>query len=523
MKRFTAAALAAVFLTAAAGCACGGSGGGQPAGDQAANSDRLSTDVFFYDYSDTYIGSVRSSLEGLMKGERDTFSYTFYDGASDQSTQTEQIETAITRGSDLLVVNVVTTGSDEASQTIIQNASAQNVPVIFFNREVSDDIINSYDKCLFIGTDADEAGYMQGEMIARWLLSGDNAQRADLNGDKKIAYVMFRGELGNAEAYGRTRYSVENANLMLEQSGSEYCLVPSAANQYDQTQDDDGISRYYLYGNWSATTAKNLMDTALTTYSLSDGDIEMIIANNDDQALGAIEAMNELGYNSGDPAKTIPVFGVDATSVARQAIQAGNMTGTVEQDADGMAEAILHFSRNIAEGRDLMDGVENFHMDEDVAKIRISYSIYTADSAASGSDVSDSSARMFPDGDGIMSGRSGMDSTANGGSQSFIAGPAQQGGYANNGGRSGKEDGNNSEKNSIGSGMNGAANGGSGRSGQGSIGSSGNGSGSSGSGGQNGSGSGSGGGGSARDRIMSGQSPASNSGSGSGGGIYNAQ
>ena len=385
MRKFTAAALA-VFLLTAAGCSCGGAGGqNTPGGDQAANSDRLSVDTFFYDYSDTYIGSVRSNMETLLKNERDLFSYTFYDGASDQSTQTEQIETAVTRGSDLLVVNVVTTGSDEASQTIIQNASSGRIPVIFFNREISDDIINSYDNCLFVGTDADEAGYMQGQMIAEYLMNGDNAQRYDVNGDKKISYVMFRGELGNTEAYGRTRYSVENANLMLEQGGSEYRLVPSAANQYDQTQDDDGVSRYYLYGNWSATTAKNLMDTALTTYSLDNGDIEMVIANNDDQALGAIEAMNELGYNSGDPAKYIPVFGVDATSVAREAIQSGIMSGTIEQDARGMAETILHFARNVAEGRELKDGIEAFHVDEDVDKVRISYHIFTGDNGLYGS------------------------------------------------------------------------------------------------------------------------------------------
>ncbi len=501
MKRFTAAALAAAVLMLTAGCACSGSdsGTGSQNNDHAANSDRLSADVFFYDYSDTYIGSVRSSLERLMKNEKDKYSYTFYDGASDQATQTEQVETAITRGSDLLVVNVVTTGSDEASQTIIQNASGRNVPVIFFNREVSDDIVNSYDQCLFIGTDADEAGYMQGEMIANWLMSGDNAQRCDTNGDKKISYVMFRGELGNAEAYGRTRYSVENANLLLEQNGSEYRLAPSAANQYDQTQDDDGISRYYLYGNWSATTAKNLMDTALTTYSLSDGDIEMIIANNDDQALGAIEAMNELGYNSGDPAKTIPVFGVDATSVAREAIQAGNMTGTVQQDADGMAQAILHFAGNIAAGRDLMDGVENFTKDEDVAKIRISYSIYTADNAGGGNGAASNSdnagsasgadARNFT-GNSMGGNNSGMGRTGNGGSDIVTAGPTQTGGYANNGGSGGNTGGMNGGASN--GGMNGGtANGGNSTGGSG--------------------------------RIMSGNSPASNSGSGSGGGLYNQQ
>jgi len=445
MKRITAALMAVIILAIATGCACGGSGAGSTQTGQnsgAANADRLSVDVFFYDYSDTYIGSVRSALESQLRMANDKFSYTFYDGASDQATQTEQIETAITRGSDLLVVNIVTTGSDEAAQTIIQNASDNGIPVIFFNREVSDSLVNSYDNCLFVGTDADEAGYMQGQMIAEYLLEGDNAQRCDINGDKEIAYVMFRGELGNAEAYGRTRYSVENANLMLEEADSEYRLVPSEANQYDQTQDDDGISRYYLYGNWSATTAKNLMDTALTTYSLSDGDIEMIIANNDDQALGAIEAMNEFGYNNGNPEKTIPVFGVDATSVARQSIQAGNMSGTIEQDAKGMAEGIMHFARNIAENRSLMSGAENFNVDDDVAKVRISYSIFTGDGSgtagstqnASGTDtpVSGADSGTAADNSRIFSGRSGADEgRMSGGNFSGNSGSGSGGGLYN--------------------------------------------------------------------------------------------
>lgn len=379
MKRFAAALLAVLMLLCMA--ACGSSGGsagqnGQNGQEQnGGGKKKLSVDVFFYDYSDTYIGSVRSQLETMLRERSDRFSYTFYDGASDQSTQTEQVETAITRGSDLLIVNIVTTGSDEAAQNIVDNASGRDIPVIFFNREVSDDVVNSYDKCLFVGTDANEAGYMQGQMIAEYLLEGDNAKNADLNGDKKLSYVMFRGELGNAEAYGRTKFSISNANELLE--GSGYTLTPSAANQYDQTQEDDGVSRYYLYGNWSASAAKNLMDTALTTYSLSNGDIELIVANNDDQALGAIEAINEQGYNKGDESKVIPVFGVDATSVAQEAILAGNMVGTIRQDAAGMAEGILHFADNIATGNELMAGVEAYNRDDDSPKIRIPYAIFT--------------------------------------------------------------------------------------------------------------------------------------------------
>lgn len=336
----------------------------------------IQVDVFFYSYSDTYIGSVRQAMEDQLKAAADKFTYNFYDGAENQAKQTQDIETALTRGTDLLIVNIVTTGSDEAAQGIVDLAKEKDIPVIFFNREVSDLVVNSYEKCVFVGTDADEAGYMQGQMIAEFLLSEGNLEKYDLNADKEIAYVMFRGELGNAEAYGRTKYSVTKANELLAEAG--YKLVPSKANQTDNTQEADGISPFYLYGNWSAANAKNLMDTALTSFALDNGDIEIVIANNDDQALGAIESMNEKGYNDGNAASGyMPVFGVDATAVAQDAIANGKMTGTIKQDAVGMASGILFLAANVQSGAELMANTDTFNVDEDVAKVRIPYAIFT--------------------------------------------------------------------------------------------------------------------------------------------------
>jgi methyl-galactoside transport system substrate-binding protein len=336
-------------------------------------ADLFQVDVFFYDYGDTYIASVRSELETELKKMSDTLRYTFYDGASDQTKQTTQVDTAITKGSDLLIVNVVTTGSDEAAQNIVNEAKEKQIPIIFFNREVSNAVVKSYDKCIFVGTDADQAGVMQGEMIATFLKEEGNLAKYDVDGDKKINYIMFRGELGNAEAFGRTLYSVKTANEKLVDSG--YKLVPSLANQTDSTQPNDGISPYYLYGNWSATKAKDLMETALTSYKLDSGDIELVIANNDDQALGAIEALNEKNYNTGKAdAKIIPTFGVDATEVAKDAIKNKKMVGTVKQDSTAMAKAIVDFVNDAKDKRDF--DLSGYTVDEEVKKIRISYSIY---------------------------------------------------------------------------------------------------------------------------------------------------
>ena len=101
--------------------------------------------VFYYTYSDTYISSVRSALDKAL-GDAG-ISYQDYDGNGNQTTQTEQIQTAITKGAKAILVNIVNTGSDDAANGIVSLAKDAGIPVIFFNREVSDNVINSYDKC----------------------------------------------------------------------------------------------------------------------------------------------------------------------------------------------------------------------------------------------------------------------------------------------------------------------------------------------------------------------------------------
>ena len=322
--------------------------------------------VFYYSYSDTYISSVRSAMDA--KWDELGITYTDYDGNSTQTTQTEQVSTAITSGANLLVVNIVDTGSDDAAQNIVDQAKEKDIPVIFFNREVSDDVVNSYEKCVFIGTDAAEAGHMQGEMIANFLLEGDNYANTDLNGDGEISYVMFKGQEGNNEAIYRTQYSVEDADALLTEAGK------SALKFYD-----DKNSNKYLVdqdGNWSAAAAQNYMTTILSEYSEANGNmIEMVICNNDGMAEGAIAALQTAGYNIGD-GKVIPVFGVDATDAAKSLIANGQMTGTIKQDAEGMANGIVEAAQNGLAGNGLLDGMDSYIIDSEVDKVRIPYQIY---------------------------------------------------------------------------------------------------------------------------------------------------
>ena len=321
--------------------------------------------VFYYTYSDTYISTVRSALDKALSTAG--VKYQDHDSNNNQTTQTEQIQTAITKGAKLLVVNIVTTGSDDAASGIVSMAKNAGIPVIFFNREVSDNIVKSYDKCAFIGTDAKEAGKLQGDMIGDYIVK--NFKSVDLNGDGEISYVLFMGEKGNNEAIYRTQYSVENANKKLAAASKKPLKFYDSANKDKYLLDRDG--------KWSAQAANEYMTTLLSSHSVANKNmVELVICNNDGMAEGAISALNSAGYNTGGNSVSIPVFGVDATSAAKELIGAGKMAGTIKQDAEGMANAILKCVQNGMGDKSLLEGMSDYNVDTGVAKLRIPYAVY---------------------------------------------------------------------------------------------------------------------------------------------------
>ncbi len=320
--------------------------------------------VFYYTYSDTYVSSVRGEMNKKLKSAG--INYHNYDANSNQTTQTEQIDTAISKGSKLLIVNVVDTGSDDAAKAIVEKARKANIPLIFFNRSVSPEVVKSYEKCAYVGTDYEMAGHMQGELIGNYIL--ENFSKIDLNGDGKISYCLFKGQQGNAESEARTRYAVEDANKILTAAGKPKLVFYDSKNTSGYLVDQDG--------NWSNAAANNYMKTILSAYSESNKNmVELIIANNDEMALGAISALNEAGYNK-DGGKIIPVFGVDATEAAQAKINSGFMAGTIKQDAAGMAGAIVKIAENFRSEGGIFDGIEKENLFEDW-RVNIPYSPYT--------------------------------------------------------------------------------------------------------------------------------------------------
>ena len=300
--------------------------------------------VFWYQESDVYLGMVREALNREL--DKANVEYTNYFAEGNQSKQIDQIKTAIADGATLLIVNQVTSGSLETAENIMMIAG--DIPVIFFNRPIGSEanpdpaFYEQYENACFIGTDAPEAGHMQGKMIGTYVLS--HFESLDLNGDGYISYAMLKGDEENVEAIFRTQYSVSDANRILAASGRPSLrYFDSSKTKRERYQVDPN-------GAWSAEAAKAFMDRNLIFCSEKKNNmIELVICNNDDMAEGAVAALQEKGYNI-ENSRYIPVFGVDATATAQALIANQSMTGTVKQDSQGMALAIRQTAEGILSG-----------------------------------------------------------------------------------------------------------------------------------------------------------------------------
>ena len=379
MKKILALVLALVMAFSLAACggtettettAAAAAEGDAVADTTAAAAEAAGVDgevaIFWYTFGDTYLSSVRAAMNAAWDAAG--IKYQDYDANNSQTTQTEQIQTAITKGAAVLVVNIVDASSDDATQAIVDMAQAANIPLVFFNRSVSEEIVSAYDQAAYVGTDYTQAGHMQGEMIGNYVL--ENYETLDLNGDGQISYVMFKGQEGNMEADARTQYGVEDADAVLTAAGKPALVFYDEAN----------TSKYLLDANgaWSAQQGQDLMQTLLSKYSEDSGNmVELVIANNDDMALGAISALQNAGYNK-EGGKYIPVFGVDATDAAKEAIANGSMTGTIKQDAEGMANAVVVISQNLATGADKFTSIDEANV-VGTWRVNIPYSAYTGE------------------------------------------------------------------------------------------------------------------------------------------------
>lgn len=299
-----------------------------------------------YSFADNFMnGVVKPELEvyAASKGVE----IQIVDSEGQQAKLNDQVDVFITKGVDVLAINLV---DPAAAQTIINKARAAKMPLVLFNKEATETgVMDSYDMVWYVGTDSAEAGIIQGQMmVADWKKN----PAWDKNGDGVVQYVLLKGEPGHPDAEARTVESVKaftDAGLAVEQLALE------------------------ADPNWSTVHGND--KTAAWLTSSFGNDIELVICNNDGMAFGSITAMQAAGVR-------LPIYGVDALAQAITHIADGELDGTVLNDGVNQARATVDLAINAAMGKEVTEGTNWTIQSNGTKAVRVPYIGVTAENYA---------------------------------------------------------------------------------------------------------------------------------------------
>ncbi len=270
-----------------------------------------------YNDQDTFMHGFSVRLQDFAHSRADM---TVLDGENDQNTQNDQIMALLEKGVDVLIVNPV----DRTSAIyLVEMAAKKNVPIVFINREPLQKDLDLYEKAYYVGIDPKEQGTLCGQMAAAYF---KNTKEADKNGDGVLQLVILKGEPGHQDAELRTQYAIK---ALFEAGVAVELLAQDSAM-------------------WERSLGQEKMAALINTYGSR---IECVLSNNDDMALGAIDALKAAGYFSGS--RYMPVLGIDATAPALEALKAGTLYATVVNDAQNQANAAFELALLLSSGEEI--------------------------------------------------------------------------------------------------------------------------------------------------------------------------
>ena len=308
-KKFLLLAAACVLLTACEGA------------QKEDEKTSIRIGVSLYRGDDTFINNIRSVLEEKAKEyERQNnikVTLDIQDAKGSQNTQNNQVERFISLGCDVLCINPV---DRMDASVMIDRAMTAGVPVVFFNLQPVEEDMARWDRLYYIGVDAKETAVLQGQMVVD--LYRKRPEDVDLNGDGVVSYVLLEGETSHQDSLIRTEWSI-------------------------QTLKDGGVPIEKITGgiaNWERSQASALMEQWLGAYPDT---IELVVSNNDDMALGAIDALDRAGITR------MNVIGIDGTTPGLEALENGRMLGTVSANKELYASAIMELAASCALGKEL--------------------------------------------------------------------------------------------------------------------------------------------------------------------------
>lgn len=299
-------------------------------GEEGGSSEDRNIGVLIFNYANDYISYVRKGLEAAA--DEAGVSYQTSDANDNQPTQTEQVDTLLSKGVDGLCVALV---ESTAAETVIEKCRPTNTPVIFMNKKPTAEVLNTYDNCWYVGC----ATQLPGEQETQMMLDDFKADPSiDKNGDGKIQFVVIKGENGH-----------ENSEARLK--GMEEVI---AASDVECEQLDLQV------GGWNTQKAKDIMDAWISKYG---DEIEVVLSHNDAMALGAIESLRAQGYFE-EGGKTMAVYGINCIQTGLEAMEAGYLRGSVMTDMITEGATSFKAIQNAMDGVDITTGID-FPYDEE--------------------------------------------------------------------------------------------------------------------------------------------------------------
>lgn len=332
------AAFLGVLLIALCGCRDGRS-------TSSHSIKQIKIGVALYRSDDTFISILSDSFQKIAKQKESEYNckviLNSVDAKGSQTIQNDQMDKFISQKYDVICVNIV---DRTAASTMIDKAKSANIPIVFFNREPVQEDMNRWQKTYYVGTQAEMSGILQAKMVAG--AYGKNPANIDKNGDGKLQYVILEGEQGHQDALIRTESCIKT----IIQYGIEM----------DKLANDTA--------NWQRSEGKARMSEWIREYHNA---IEVVFSNNDDMALGALDAIKDSALGDRAPV----VVGIDGTPAALEAVHEGTMLGTVLSDSKAQAQAIFDLAYTAAMKGDIsrVAGLQNGKY------IRISHTEVTAD------------------------------------------------------------------------------------------------------------------------------------------------
>ncbi len=319
MKRIVALLLA-VLMVVTLFAGCDSTKEPKDEGSPAPTEEKSLFGVDVCAFSDTHSVAVRTVIEKENAKNGDLFEIQATDAQMDIGTEWNNINNLVTKGAETVAVAYL---NYENYPQLINLFKDNDCNLIAYkSNPPTDEECEMYDKFYFVSTKAENSGEIQGQIVVDYW----NAHpEADRNGNGKLDYVMLMGTLGFYDTIMRTEYSVK----AVVDAGIEVNEIISVAADYERAKAQDAMA---------------------SIISANADDIDVIFANNDEMALGAIESLKAAGFFK-DESTYIPVVGVDATVVGVEAIKEGTLLGSALNDPVILGQCIYQVAEWLHEGK----------------------------------------------------------------------------------------------------------------------------------------------------------------------------